>query len=344
MNGDNDLGQFLKNHTDNKMIFGAVMHVCNDNKEFLASSGTMQPDKPYFIASITKLYITAIFLQWKNCGIISINDSIADYLPQTVMHELHLLKDKDYSRQITIGHLLSQTSGLPDYFEDKIGNDSLLNKICRGEDQAWTFDDTISRTKQMKTKFAPGSPHKAHYSDTNYQLLGKIIEVISEKTLQDVLDDLIVKPLGLMNTWLYLDPNDTRPAPIYYKQKPMTCPLAMASFGADGGIVSTAEESMRFLKAFFGGQFFPQKDFDAMKNWNNIMFPLQYGMGLMRFKLPRIFSPFKAMPEFLGHSGLSGAVAFYIPEKNIWITGTINQVANPGLSFRLMIKLLNNLE
>ena len=343
MNGDNDLEQFLKKHTDNKKIFGSVMHVCSDNKELLASSGTMQTDKPYFIASITKLYITAIFLHWKNRGMISINDSIADFLPQNVMHELHLLKGKEYSRQITIGHLLSQTSGLPDYFEDKIGNDSLLNKISRGEDQAWTFDDTISWTKQMKTKFAPGRPHKAHYSDTNYQLLGKIIEVVSGKMLQDVLSDLIINPLGLQNTWLYLDPNDNRPATLYFKHKPMVCPQAMASFGADGGLVSTAEESMLFLKAFFGGKLFPQKDFDAMKNWNNIMFPLQYGMGLMRFKLPRIFSPFKAMPEFLGHSGLSGAVAFYIPEKNVWITGTINQVHDPGYSFRLMIKLLNNL-
>ena len=338
-----ELTQFLQKHTDNKKIFGAVMHISTDGKELLASSGNMQPNQPYFIASITKLYITAIILHWKSCGIININDPIANYVPQAVMHELHLLKGIDYSRQITIEHLLSQTSGLADYFEDKIGGHSLLEKISRGEDQAWSFDDTISWSKQMKTKFAPGSPHKAHYSDTNYQLLGKIIEVVSGKMLQDVLSDLIINPLGLQNTWLYLDPNDNRPAPLYYKQKPMVCPQAMASFGADGGIVSTAEESMRFLKAFFGGQLFPQKDFDSMKNWNNIMFPLQYGMGLMRFKLPRIFSPFKAMPEFLGHSGLSGAVAFYIPEKNVWITGTINQVHDPGYSFRLMIKLLNKL-
>ncbi|MDO8869603.1 MAG: hypothetical protein Q7V10_02515 [Methanobacteriaceae archaeon] len=76
---------------------------------------------------------------------------------------------------------------------------------------------------------------------------------------------------------------------------------------------------------------------------NKIFFPLQYGIGLMRFKLPRIFSPFKSVPELLGHSGLSGAFSFYCPEKDIYLTGTVNQAAYPDLSFNLMVKIINYL-
>ncbi|HMP14764.1 MAG TPA: hypothetical protein PKD70_12870 [Saprospiraceae bacterium] len=45
------------------------------------------------------------------------------------------------------------------------------------------------------------------------------------------------------------------------------------------------------------------------------------------------------MPYFIGHSGLSGALAYYSPKENMFIVGTVNQVAHPDLSFRTMIKL-----
>jgi hypothetical protein len=50
-------------------------------------------------------------------------------------------------------------------------------------------------------------------------------------------------------------------------------------------------------------------------------------------------NPFGSIPEFVGHSGLSGTVAFFAPSKNLFITGTVNQVAHPDAAFRLMIKL-----
>jgi hypothetical protein len=61
--------------------------------------------------------------------------------------------------------------------------------------------------------------------------------------------------------------------------------------------------------------------------------------GIHRFKLPWYFAPFGAVPEFIGHSGLSGALALYCPERRLFIGGTVNQVAHPDLSFRVMIKL-----
>ena len=75
----------------------------------------------------------------------------------------------------------------------------------------------MTSAKQLKPKFAPGK--KARYSDTNYQLLGKIIETVTKKDIHTVFKEFIFDELKLENTYLYEDVNDNRPAPIYYKDK-----------------------------------------------------------------------------------------------------------------------------
>lgn len=333
----------LKNSIDNRNIFGISLCISKDEAEYCDAFGNLSTDQPYFIASVTKLYVTAIILRWQSMGMLDVNDPITKYLSEQVTEKLHLYKGTDYSKNITIKHLLSQTSGLPDYFEDKADGQSLLDHIRAGKDQAWTFEDTVCWTKQLKPHFAPGAKNKAHYSDSNFQLLGKIIENIGKNTIAEMFNQLIFMPLNLKQTWLYVNPEDRRPANIYYKTKEMNNPLALSSFKADGGIASTAAETMVFLKAFFSGYFFPQSYFDEMQHWNSVMFPLQYGKGIMRFKLPWIISPFKPIPEFIGHSGLSGSFAFYVPQKKVYFAGTVNQLSNPGNSFRLMMRLLNQL-
>jgi CubicO group peptidase (beta-lactamase class C family) len=195
----------------------------------------------------------------------------------------------------------------------------------------------------MKPHFKPGESNKAYYTDTNYQLLGKLIEVISGMCYAEALAHFIIRPLGLQKTYLYTDITDKKPIPLYYKSMPLYIPKAMTSFGPDGGIVSTAEETMVFIKAFFEGRFFPKENLAQMASWKRIFFPLEYGVGMMRFKLPRIFSPFRPIPEIIGHSGLSGAFAYYCPEKNLYLTGTVNQVYNPSSSYRLIVKVLNSI-
>ena len=71
---------------------------------------------------------------------------------------------------------------------------------------------------------------------------------------------------------------------------------------------------------------------------------MQSGIGIHRFKLPRIFDPMHKLPEMIGHSGLSGALAYACPEKRLFIAGTVNQVAYPDISFRTMLKLIQEIK
>lgn len=335
------LQALLNSAVDNSKVFGTSFCVSHKGEQWCGASGNLSVDDQYFIASTTKLFVTAVILYLRSKGKINLDDKIAQYLDDSVLHRLHKLNQVDYSRDITIRHCLAHTSGIPDYFLLKNADGrSLERELVSGHDQFWSFEQAMEFSKSMKPRFKPGAPRKAHYSDTNFQLLGKIIERVTQKPLAESYNEMIIQPLALQSTYLFTDANDKRPRNFYYKKNELAVPMAMSSFKADGGVVSTSQELMRFLQSFFEGTFFPKSYFDELKHWNPIFYPMDAGVGIHRFKLPWIFNPFGTIPELIGHSGLSGALAYHSPERDLYITGTVNQVAYPSTSFRLAIRII----
>lgn len=335
----------LDKAVDNKKVFGTSFAFKNDTLTWQGSSGNMTIDQPYFIASTTKLFTTAIILKLRAEGKLSLDDKISKYINQSVLSGLHIFKDKEYSQELTIKHLLSHTSGLPDYFQGKGANGkSLENEITEGNDQFWTFEQAIERTKNMSALFVPGTKGKANYSDANFQLLGNIIDNTTHKSYAENCRELIIQPLGLTKTYLYKDSTDKTPKTLYYKNNELNIPKAMTSFGADGGMVSTSTDMLVFIEAFFTGKIFPKEYINELQQWNKIFFPMQSGIGIHLFKLPWLLNPTGAVPNFIGHSGLSGALAYYSPKENIYIVGSVNQVAHPDTSFKIMIKLTQQIK
>jgi CubicO group peptidase (beta-lactamase class C family) len=109
-------------------------------------------------------------------------------------------------------------------------------------------------------------------------------------------------------------------------------------------LVSTVAESLAFLRGFFEGKLFDAGHLPRMtRRWNSLFFPIQYGYGLMRIKMPRVFSPFKPSAEFIGHSGASGSFAFAVPARGLYLAGTVNQAQAPGRPIRLMMHMENAL-
>lgn len=325
---------------DNKKVFGTSFALKKDEEIWQGASGNLAIDQPYFIASTTKLFTTAIILKLREEGKLTLEDKISKYIDTSILSGLHVYKGKDYSQELTIRHLLSHTSGLPDYFQDKgTSGKSLEDELMAGNDQFWTVEEAIERSKKMSPLFTPGTKGKAKYSDVNFQLLGKIIETISGKLYAENCQERIIQPLGLTKTYLYQDATDKKPKTLYYKSKELNIPKAMTSFGADGGIVSVSSEMLFFVEAFFTGKLFPLAYIDELQEWNRIFPPMRAGVGIHLFKLPWIFNPTGAIPYFIGHSGLSGALAYYSPKENLYIAGTVNQTAHPDISFKTMISL-----
>lgn len=344
-NQQEKLQNILNKTVDYKKVFGTSFAFKKDTLTWQGSSGNISIDQPYFIASTTKLFTTAIILKLRAEGKLNLDDKICKYLDKSILSGLHVYKRNEYSQELTIKQLLSHTSGLPDYFQDKGSNGkSLEEELVSGNDQSMTFNKTIEITKSIEPHFAPGTKGKAHYSDTNFQLLGKIIEVITGKPYSEICQMFIFSPLGLSKTYVYIDSTDNTPKPLFYKRNELNIPRAMTCAGPDGGIISTSSDMLVFIEAFFTGKLFPRTYIDELQEWNRIFFPMQSGIGIHLFKLPWIFNPTGAVPYFIGHSGLSGALAFYSPIENIFIAGTVNQVAHPDISFKTMIKLTQQLK
>ena len=309
----------------------------------------MTKDTPIYIASITKLYTATAIMRLHEKGALSLDDPMSRYLPKELIQGIHVYKGKDYSYEITIKELLSHTSGIADYYTEKPkGGKSLFDLFLEKPERSWTVDETIERARDdLEPNFQPGTD--ASYSDTNFQLLGKVIEAITGKPLHIVYEDFFFRPLGLKHTWLtgrsepQLAPS-AAPADIFYKDMIITNTRSNGAYWADGGIVSTAEECIIFLKALNEGRIVSGDTLKLMHNWHKLQFPLQYGYGTMYFKLPRFITMVMKAPPLWGHSGSTGSFLYYSEDLNLYMAGSINQAESKSKPFRLMLRVMKAIQ
>lgn len=215
------------------------------------------------LASVTKLFTTTCIINLMQQGRLSLNDKLSKYFGQELLDGIHIYKGKDYSNEITVENLLFQNTGFPDVFAMGKNN---LNKRMRQEDFKLSLEDYVQIAKENKKKFAPGTLRKAHYSDLNFEMLGKIIEQLEESSLHDAYKKYVFSPLGLQHTYLMENESDYC-ADMFYKDKALHLPNLWISIPACGGCMSTSKETMIFLKAFFKGELFDTSIFEKEHRW-----------------------------------------------------------------------------
>ena len=319
-----------------KGIHEAVLLVENTKGDFSFDLGYVgrTVDSPIFTASIGKLFTTTCILILERQNKLVLSDPLTKYFDLSILDSLHIFKGVDYSNQFTISNLLFQTSGIPDWLEN--GRDK---KIFIDDDILISFEEKIASIKDDKRYFPPGT--KSRYSDTNFSLLGKIVENITKMTLAKVCEEWIFKPLGLSKTYLPTNKEDFV-TDIFYNEKSLYRPNAMLSASGSGDGMTTARELMTFLKAFFDGTFFPKDTFRKLSKYGQLQITMGgawYGGGYMRIPLGVPRTLFMGKGELLGHSGATGSLAFYYPEKDLYFVGDFNQVANPGLPIMTAVNL-----
>lgn len=283
-------------------------------------ANNINPSEKIIIASITKLYTHAVIFAMADKGLVDLNQSISEYLPDKYWNNLHKFKDKDYSEKIRVIDLINQTSGLADYEMDIKGDGSVINRFKK-EDFILSENDAIDLTKSLEAKFLPGEA-KAHYSNVNAILLGLIAENISGKSLLDLYREYIFYPLGLVNTEVASENNHVL---AYLGNDKVDRTKYISSALACGGLISTVDDIMIFIKAFFKGKIFSKSNIENVNFHKIQFFPIKYGGGMMSVELSTLMSPLFDAPMILGHSGLSGSFSYYCPEKELFIVGTLNK-------------------
>lgn len=180
----------LNGYKDSVADFGIVALI--DNGEYLdtASLGysfdknAISTKNRFCIGSCTKMFTAVTVLKLQEKGLLNIDDSIYHYIPK------HTFIDST----ITIKQLLNHTSGLTEILKDGFQNEPFINP--QGD-----FSDRILYSKIDTIDFEKGSRYR--YCNTNYFLLAKVIERVTDKSWEMNIQELIINPLNLKNTFPY---------------------------------------------------------------------------------------------------------------------------------------------
>lgn len=215
---------------------------------------------PLTIGSVTKTFTAATILAMVDQGLIQLDAPTSTYL-----HNVALVKGT------TVRQLLSHTSGIADLYGPAIG---LLN----GAPGAVLGSNAVLRPIG-DSYFAPGTGY--HYSNTNYYLLGLIIEVVSGRSVDEEFQARFTGPLGLAQTRL-LGPADVQLPPAW-----------STAFWTSGAMVSTPTELARWGQALYGGSVISPAGLLRMLDFRS---GSHYGEGAQLLPLGGRLVP--------GHSGL----------------------------------------
>lgn len=296
------------------------------------------PNQANHLASVGKLFTATIIGMLQDKGQLSFQDKITQYLDDDLINGLHVFKGKDYSGDITIRHLLTQTSGLNDVFFH------LLKKMIKDPGLEMTVREAIEWGKtNLKPVAKPGQRH--YYTDTNYYLLGLIIESIAGKPFHEVMNDMIFKPLKMENAYIngFSEPQRKShypPAHIYLYNINFIDNKEIAEIDyAGGGIVAPLSEYLIFMKALVNHQLVKKETLNQM-----IYDDIKMGFPAIGFDYGySIWKP-KAIPLLLpekyfcwGCVGITGAFMFFHPQTESYVIGTFNDQSYTSKALRFML-------
>tara|TARA_R110002124_G_scaffold138576_6_gene302137 strand:- start:67364 stop:68494 length:1131 start_codon:yes stop_codon:yes gene_type:complete len=341
-------------HTEleKETIKSAFLQVYSESKDInirfaestVHSENTLNANNPFYTASITKMFTATAIGILKDQGKLSFEDKIAQYLPPTLINELHVLDGHDYSDDITIAHLLQHTSGLPDYFTDTTldGSPNIINQLLIDPNKSWLASEMIQFTKEkMKPHFVPGESY--HYTDTEYVLLALIIENISGLSLDRFFQANIFTPLAMESSYINLrsaSPKDHLPmAKFYAGDLELSSMKSLSADWGGGGLVSTTRDLIKFFEAYNHDKVVTKNTRLTMQNWVYETVGMEYGFGLRKVSFNELLDVETDL-QLIGHTGSTASFLWYCPQLDTYIAGTLNQLEVSKSTLNLVYEIL----
>ncbi|PGD35648.1 serine hydrolase domain-containing protein [Bacillus wiedmannii] len=265
----------------------------------MSSKKPMKTDFRFRIGSVTKTFTATVVLQLAEENRLNLDDSIKKWLPGVIQGNGY--DDK----QITIRQLLNHTSGIAEYTRSKSFNLMDTKKSYRAE-------ELVKMGISMPPNFAPGKSWS--YSNTGYVLLGILIETVTGNSYAEEIENRIIEPLELSNTFLPDNSSvipGTKHARGYIQldeaSEPKDVTYYNPSMGSSAGdMISTADDLNKFFSYLLGGKLLKEQQLKQMLT----TVPTgeaelgRYGLGIYETKLPNGVS-------IWGHGGsIPGFVTF----------------------------------
>lgn len=268
----------------------------------------------FMIGSITKTYTATLVMQLVEEGKIRLDETIDAYFPNI-----------PNASSITVEMLLRHRSGLFNY----TNNPSFYELVAK----PITSEQLIQSFDTLRTDFPAGT--KFEYSNTNYILLGKLVEKVTNDTYENQLQKRILVPLQLTNTYMRTgNENDTDRAISHVNHgKWHAIPEWSAGWAwSSGEIVATAEDVALFYEGLFAGKLVKEATLQQMMHLQD-----GYGMGLAVI-------PYHDQ-QLYGHSGKIEnflSIVTYNPKDRTTMVRLINGVSKYNDN-DVSIQLLNAL-
>ncbi|MGE0556489.1 MAG: serine hydrolase domain-containing protein [Gemmatimonadales bacterium] len=288
---------------------------------------SLRVEQPLRIASNTKTYVAAATLRLVETGKLGLDQPIA---PHLLRGSISALETDSYRPDlITVRMLLQHTSGIADYATTGVGSSAMalygpfFDRIIADPTHRWT------RAEQLALAISAGEPYGKpgetyHYSDTGYNLLGEIIETVTNKPMHMAVRELLgFDRLGLTRTWF--ETLDSIPAGSLPRVHQYLDSLDTNEFDGSidlyggGGLMSNLEDLARFYRALLRGSVFSNRaTLDSML----VMSPQSlregggYGMGIGRATYDDVLC--------FGHGGFWGTAARHCPALDLTVTAAVN--------------------
>ena len=305
--------------------------IYENGEQFNYSSGfadtlnkvALNPKHVLFSGSVGKTYAVAVLMQLVDEGKVDLSKPILDYFPN---HEW--LTNLPNIEDITIEMLLTHTSGLPRYINDP----NVWKSVLENPDKVWCYKDRLSYAFNMEPLHEPGKGWG--YSDTNYLLIGMLIEKITGSDYYDEVAERILKPGKLEHTYPSLR-RDIPNLPVGYCAlgEPFNLPGETVLDGiyifnpqmewTGGGFASTTPDLAKWAKMYYEGQFFSEKMLQKIvsptEHGSDIADGFSCGMGSFIYETE--------IGVAYGHTGLFpgfNTIFAYFPEQKIAVAMQTN--------------------
>lgn len=277
-------------------------------------------ERPMHAASCGKLVTAALVGQLVDEGRLALDAPIGDLLPTADTRGLRLPPGSDAARDVTVLHLLANRSGLPDYFEASAASAASFRSAVAHPERRFTPTDLLAAAATQRPVGRPGQ--RFHYGDTNWVLLGRIVEEVSGEAFADRVRTHVFAPLGMASASTPYDasriPDDLASldvAPFWILGREMSRAHAVSLDWAGGNVVATPADWARFLRGLFEGALLSQATLEQLtRSRSRFRFGIDYGAGTQTLRW-RTLAPFQRAPrpDPVGHLGFWAAHTFHYP-------------------------------
>ncbi|MNO32143.1 putative penicillin-binding protein PbpX [compost metagenome] len=206
-----------------------------------------RPDTRFGNASGSKLFTAIAVCQLVEQGKLALDSKVMDILEQAEFPQ--------FSMDITVHHLLTHSSGIPDYFDEETMDDFASLWATRPMYRLRQLKDFLPMFHELPMKFAPGT--RFHYNNAGYILLGLLVEKFAGVPFTDYVEQHIFKACGMADSGYFpLDALPGNTAMGYIMKDDGTWTTNIYSIpvkgGADGGAFITAPDMLRLWENLLG--------------------------------------------------------------------------------------------